>query len=55
MEAVSKTSRRIDGRLPDSETIRRRAERIRAHWSQQERRQRAVQARRYLVQLANQV
>jgi hypothetical protein len=56
MEAtVSKTNRRTEGRLPDPETIRRRAERIRMHWSQEERRQRAEQARRYLVQLASQL
>jgi hypothetical protein len=56
MEAViSKTNRRTEGRLPDPETIRRRAERIRMHWSQEERRQRAEQARRYLVQLSSQL
>jgi hypothetical protein len=56
MEAViSKTNRRAEGRLPDPETIRRRAARIRSHWSQEERRQRAEQARRFLIQLASQL
>jgi hypothetical protein len=56
MEAVlSKMSRRTEPRLPDPETIRRRAERIRSNWSPEERRLRAEQARRYLVQLASQL
>lgn len=54
MEAViTKNNRRTEGRLPDPETIRRRAERIRMHWSQEERRQRAELARRHLVHLAS--
>lgn len=55
MEAViNNTARRDDPRFLDSESIRRRAERIRMNWSADERKQRAEQARRYLVQLAGQ-